>query len=838
MGDLFRSEEMALVQFFVQPEAAYHIVADLGEVGCVQFRDLNDEVNLFQRKFTSEVKRLNEMERQLRYIEAEIKNSEIPIQELSEMPKAPNPREIVNLEAHLEKTEQDIRKMSAAGATLKKEYIDCIHQKYVLLKSQAFFHQQEEALNSDYLPEELRHASQLGFIAGVANKDKLYPLERLLWRISRGNILLRQADIDELIEDPITGVETRKAAFIVFFQGENLANKILKICSGFKITIVNVPADAALRDGLVKGVAAEVLDLKMVISQTEDHRRRILVSVAKEIQSWIIIVYKMKAIYNTLNMFSQDISRKCLIAEGWVPKKDLVFVARALSEGFDSGGSSVASFYNVLDTQTTPPTFNRTNRFTQGFQNLIASYAFSSYRELNPALYTIITFPFLFAIMFGDLGHGVIVTCFGIWMVLSEKKIAAQKGKNEIFSIFFGGRYIILLMGIFSMYTGFIYNDVFSKSMNIFGTKWKVNGTNLKQSGISFFEDNDTLVSLVPLYSYAGSPYFAGLDPAWQSADNKIIFLNSFKMKLSIIFGVVHMAFGVCLSVVNFVHFKKYSHILLDFLPKILFFGFLFVYLVIMIFMKWGNYSAMNDYEIDTIHGSSCAPNVLIFFIGMMLFKAPTSNVPCEDYMYGGQQTLQRILVVLAVVCIPWMLLGVPIHEIMSRKKKPAPRVTRQVNGHTSRAASITELETIPESSVLPSHEEEPLSDLMVHAGIHTIEFTLSTVSHTASYLRLWALSLAHAQLSDVLWDMVLRKALVTLSHPYTGGVAIYIIFFAWSSITVGILVLMEGLSAFLHTLRLHWVEFMTKFFEGQGYDFEPFSFKRLLEADEENARD
>lgn len=48
--------------------------------------------------------------------------------------------------------------------------------------------------------------------------------------------------------------------------------------------------------------------------------------------------------------------------------------------------------------------------------------------------------------------------------------------------------------------------------------------------------------------------------------------------------------------------------------------------------------------------------------------------------MYSGQQTLQRILVVLAVVCIPWMLLGVPIHEIISRKKKPVPRVTRQVS--------------------------------------------------------------------------------------------------------------------------------------------------------------
>ncbi|XP_012140298.1 V-type ATPase subunit a family protein Vha100-1 isoform X3 [Megachile rotundata] len=839
MGSLFRSEEMTLCQLFLQSEAAYACVSELGELGLVQFRDLNPDVNAFQRKFVNEVRRCDEMERKLRYLEKEIKKDGIPMLDTGENPEAPQPREMIDLEATFEKLENELREVNQNAEALKRNFLELTELKHILRKTQVFFDEMADPSREEeqvtLLGEEgLRAGGQalkLGFVAGVILRERIPAFERMLWRACRGNVFLRQAEIETPLEDPSTGDQVFKSVFIIFFQGDQLKTRVKKICEGFRATLYPCPEAPADRREMSMGVMTRIEDLNTVLGQTQDHRHRVLVAAAKNIKNWFVKVRKIKAIYHTLNLFNLDVTQKCLIAECWVPVLDIETIQLALRRGTERSGSSVPPILNRMATFEDPPTYNRTNKFTKGFQVLIDAYGVASYREMNPAPYTIITFPFLFAVMFGDSGHGLILFLFGGWMVLKEKPLAAKKSDNEIWNIFFGGRYIIFLMGLFSMYTGFIYNDMFSKSLNIFGSYWGINynyDTIHANKGLQLNPSEKD--------AYLQTPYPIGMDPVWQLAENKIIFLNSYKMKISIIFGVMHMMFGVIVGLWNHTYFKRKLSITCEFIPQLIFLMFLFLYMVLLMFIKWIKYGPNSDND-DPEHGPFCAPSVLITFINMVLNKGGTApDKKCSPWMYAGQEGFQKFLLFIAILCIPWMLCAKPFMMIYNRKKQH-----RQLNNQCTEDRDIEgAVDSIqPSNGIAPGthkEEEEDMNEVFIHQGIHTIEYVLGSVSHTASYLRLWALSLAHAQLSEVLWNMVMRNGLT--QEGWAGGIVLWAIFAFWAVLTVGILVLMEGLSAFLHTLRLHWVEFQSKFYAGLGYSFQPFSFEIILDTAQSTTED
>ncbi|XP_054456913.1 V-type proton ATPase 116 kDa subunit a 1-like isoform X11 [Anoplopoma fimbria] len=759
MGELFRSEEMTLAQLFLQSEAAYCCVSELGELGMVQFRDLNPDVNVFQRKFVNEVRRCEEMDRKLRFVEKEIKKANIPTVDTGENPEVPFPRDMIDLEATFEKLENELKEINTNQEALKKNFLELTELKHILRRTQQFFDEMED-------PNLLEESSalmegseggrgaplRLGFVAGVISRERIPTFERMLWRVCRGNVFLRKAEIEDPLEDPATGDQVHKSVFIIFFQGDQLKNRVKKICEGFRASLYPCPETPQERKEMLAGVNSRIDDLQM-----------------------------------------------------------------------ERSGSTVPSILNRMQTKQTPPTFNKTNKFTSGFQNIVDAYGIGNYREINPAPYTIITFPFLFAVMFGDMGHGALMTCAALYLVIRESRLVAQKSDNEMFNMVFAGRYIILLMGMFSMYTGIIYNDCFSKSLNMFGSGWSVRPMFGPKGANWTFQtlDANGVLQLDPAVpGVFNGPYPLGIDPIWNLATNKLTFLNSFKMKMSVILGVIHMLFGVSLSLFNHLYFKKPLNIFLGFIPEIVFMASLFGYLALLVFYKWTAYDAFTSKD---------APSLLIHFINMCLFNY---NDPSSKPLYRGQMGIQILLVLIALACVPCML----IVKTMVLRRQHLWKLhlgtqkfggVRVGNGPTEDEAGIMDHDHLSQHS--EEGDEFDFGDVAVHQAIHTIEYCLGCISNTASYLRLWALSLAHAQLSEVLWSMVMHLGLSSRSGG--GFFALSIIFSAFATLTVAILLVMEGLSAFLHALRLHWVEFQNKFYSGQGFKFVPFSFESILEG-------
>ncbi|XP_063354402.1 T cell immune regulator 1, ATPase H+ transporting V0 subunit a3b [Pelmatolapia mariae] len=822
MGSIFRSEEVCLVQLFLQSGSAYNCVSELGELGLVEFRDLNPNVNSFQRKFVSEVRRCEDLEKTFHFLEQEINRSlsppsKGPLPPPCPTPSAPQPRELITIEEESERLARELKEVSRNRDSLKAQLTQLSQYRGVLTRT--------HSLTASHVPPAVesqglfdnRQDVRLSFVAGVVHPWKVPSFERLLWRACRGYIIVDFREMEDRLEHPDTGEMVQWTVFLISFWGDQIGQKVKKICDCFRTETFAYPESSAEREEVLQGLQGRIEDIKSVLSQTESFLQQLLMKAVAVLPQWKVRVQKCKAIQSVLNLCSPSVTDKCLIAEAWCPTAKLPELQSALREGGRKSGSGVDSFYNRLPHSTPPPTLFPLNSFTTGFQNIVDAYGVASYREVNPALFTIITFPFLFAVMFGDVGHGLLMTLTALWMVLEEKDPKLRNNNNEIWRMMFGGRYLILLMGLFSIYTGAIYNECFSKGLATFSSAWHVGPMFEKNIWNSSVLAGSQYLSMDPVVpGVFTSPYPFGIDPVWGMSNNKLTFLNSYKMKMSVIIGIIHMTFGVCLSFFNYWHFRKFSSLIFVLIPELFFMLFLFGYLVFMVVYKWVAYAPSQ---------SKSAPSILIHFIDMFLFTENPDNPP----LYQGQAIVQKVLVILALCSVPFLLLGKPTFEyIMFKRRRRRVHLDEDRRPLVSDEGSINVHQGEVEGRPLVE-EEFDVADVFMHQAIHTIEYCLGCISNTASYLRLWALSLAHAQLSEVLWEMVMRKALTW--QGYVGAVVLFVIFAFFAVLTVSILLVMEGLSAFLHALRLHWVEFQNKFYSGEGYKLTPFSFTSIINA-------
>ncbi|ONI00508.1 hypothetical protein PRUPE_6G092300 [Prunus persica] len=707
--DLMRSEKMTFVQLIIPVESAHRAISYLGELGLLQFRDLNADKSPFQRTFVNQVKRCAEMSRKLRFFRDQISKAGLlssvhPVLQLDV--------ELEELEIQLAEHEHELIEMNSNSDRLQHSYNELLEFKIVLQKASGFLVSsnsravpEERELdenvysNDDYgdsvslLEQDIRPGpsdqSGLSFVSGIICKSKALRFERMLFRATRGNMLFNQASADEQIMDPLSTEMVEKTVFVVFFSGLQAKTKILKICEAFGANCYPVPEDITKQRQITREVSSRLAELEATLDAGIRHRNKALTSVGFHLGKWMNMVRREKAVYDTLNMLNFDVTKKCLVGEGWCP----IF--------------------------------------------------------------------------------------------------AKTKKLGSFMEMLFGGRYVLLLMSLFSIYCGLIYNEFFSVPFHIFGG--------------SAYKCRDTACSeayTIGLIKYR-DPYPFGVDPSWRGSRSELPFLNSLKMKMSILLGVAQMNLGILLSYFNARFFSSSIDIRYQFVPQVIFLNSLFGYLSLLIVIKWCTGS-----QADLYH-------VMIY-----MFLSPTDDLG-ENELFWGQRPLQIILLLLALIAVPWMLFPKPF----ILKKLHTERFQGRAYGMLG--TSEMDLDVEPDSA-RQHHEEFNFSEVFVHQMIHSIEFVLGAVSNTASYLRLWALSLAHSELSTVFYEKVLL-----LAWGYDNFVIRLIGLAVFAFATAFILLMMETLSAFLHALRLHWVEYQNKFYYGDGYKFKPFSFASITEDED-----
>ncbi|CAK7905052.1 V-type proton ATPase subunit a, vacuolar isoform [[Candida] anglica] len=921
---IFRSAPMTLVQFYMTLELARDVVNELGTLGDVHFRDLNSKLTPFQRTFVMELRKIDTVESQLSYLFQMMETYKTIRSDLySSFSPGAEPlataTEVDDMVNRVKEIHQRISQLHESYTSLESKKFKLIENRYVINavnnfhsqssgsnrpREQAFdfeIHDESDDEDDVALLNGRNHSLELGgtvemdsealedsgfnSISGSIVREKVPLLRKILWRTLRGNLFFHDVPIET--ESSSDSQLNEKNIFIIYIHGDFLKQRVRRIIQSLDGVIYgNVDGSASVRNETLAQLNHNISDLESVVESTRSHLVSELVIFQDSYVQLYFAVQREKRIYQTLNKFDTDGTRRCLVGEGWIPKSELNKIrgslknlirrkthvaspssssqesisltgtgissatAESAHSNFSLGvddedilgendeeiGGSLIAVVNELTTNRTPPTFHKTNKFTAAFQSIIDAYGIATYQEVNPGLASIITFPFMFAIMFGDLGHGFIVFLISLFLIKNEYQFGLMRNKDEIFEMAFNGRYIILLMGFFSMYTGLIYNDVFSKSMTLFksGWEWEL------PEGYDYAKDGAITLTAKKI---VGKTYWFGLDWIWHGTENNLLFTNSYKMKLSILMGFIHMNYSLYFSLVNYRFFKSRVDIIGNFIPGFLFMQSIFGYLTLTIIYKW---------SVDWIGQNRAPPGLLNMLINM--FLAPGK---IDEQLYPGQKFVQIVLVLIALVCVPWLLVYKPMvlkrqndnavqlgysdlhsqlhHDLQLHEEEEALESLENELNHDGGDDEIdmlngdfrfpNDIEPLNINSTSHGdHDEFNFGDIVIHQVIHTIEFCLNCVSHTASYLRLWALSLAHAQLSSVLWSMTIQNAFGGGTGPM-GIFKVVVLFGMWFVLSVCILVLMEGTSAMLHSLRLHWVEAMSKFFIGEGYAYEPFTF-------------
>ena len=357
--------------------------------------------------------------------------------------------------------------------------------------------------------------NKFNWIVGVIDNENLNQFRKILFRMSRGKIFYsffnlknnfspkkinenNWNSLEEIMESPIEKFITnenilsdsmkfglnqeiltklinegnQKTGFLIVVPGPIktfFEPKLLKLIESFDARNFEFPQTGEEMTKKLENIQEEVSCCLHILTNSIIALKNSAMSLSspsslsseeQTIPSFLMLKAEMisaKFYLNNLNNFVQN--QSLLHGLFWVPLDQVDVLKNSVKNFNQTQSSSILKITeeNPAALSLTPPTSFYPSHLLNQFQEIVNTYGIPKYREINPAVFTAITFPFLFGLMFGDIAHGFVLLCFAFFLFFKSKSISTSM--NVSFLTIRSLGITLVLMGIFSVYVGSVYND-------------------------------------------------------------------------------------------------------------------------------------------------------------------------------------------------------------------------------------------------------------------------------------------------------------------------------------------------------------------------------------------
>jgi V/A-type H+-transporting ATPase subunit I len=142
-------------------------------------------------------------------------------------------------------------------------------------------------------------------------------------------------------------------------------------------------------------------------------------------------------------------TKNAFVVEGWVPTKDFELVQREMDEAAHGHVVVAVDDSELGDVDKVPIALSNPMP-TRPLEVLVKAFSLPKYNEIDPTTFMAFMYPFLFGLMLGDIGYGVVVIALAVLLTRWVK----SKGVRDLATV-------ALYAGVFSIIFGFIFNEFF-----------------------------------------------------------------------------------------------------------------------------------------------------------------------------------------------------------------------------------------------------------------------------------------------------------------------------------------------------------------------------------------